>query len=64
MSTATVRNQRPLTVTSDLLRSKLLPSAAAALLGLMLLGVLGFAHVDVIHNAAHDVRHSASVPCH
>jgi len=26
--------------------------------------VVGFSHIDVIHNAAHDVRHSNAFPCH
>jgi len=64
MSTATVRTQGPLTATSGALASRLLPSIGAALLGLALLGVLGFAQVGVIHNAFHDVRHSAAFPCH
>jgi len=65
MSTnATVRTQSPLTATCGALTSRLLPSIGAALLGLALLGVMGFAHLDVVHNAAHDVRHSAAFPCH
>jgi cobalt transporter subunit CbtB len=33
-------------------------------LGLFIVGVVGFSHIDVIHNAAHDVRHSNAFPCH
>jgi len=33
-------------------------------LGLFIVGVVGFSHVDIIHNAAHDVRHSNAFPCH
>ena len=29
-----------------------------------LLFLTGFSHPEVIHNAAHDVRHSLSFPCH
>lgn len=36
----------------------------AALLGLALLFAAGFAETDVLHNAAHDTRHSAAFPCH
>lgn len=36
----------------------------AALLGLLLVFVAGFAEVGVLHNAAHDARHSAAFPCH
>jgi cobalt transporter subunit CbtB len=35
-----------------------------ALLGLFVLGVLGFSHIEVVHNAAHDYRHSMGFPCH
>jgi cobalt transporter subunit CbtB len=33
-------------------------------LGLFIVGVVGFSHIDAIHNAAHDVRHSNAFPCH
>lgn len=36
----------------------------AMMLGVFVLGVVGFSHIDVIHNAAHDVRHSNAFPCH
>ena len=36
----------------------------AAVLGVLLLYLAGFAHVDVIHDGAHDARHSAALPCH
>ena len=36
---------------------------AAAGLGLLLLWGVGFAG-DVLHNAAHDARHSIGFPCH
>lgn len=36
----------------------------AMALGLFVVGVVGFSHIDVIHNAAHDVRHSNAFPCH
>ena len=28
------------------------------------LAVAGFSHIEAIHNAAHDVRHSLGFPCH
>jgi len=37
---------------------------AAMALGLFIIGMVGFASIDVIHNAAHDVRHSNAFPCH
>jgi cobalt transporter subunit CbtB len=39
-------------------------SLMAMALGLFIVGVVGFSHIDVIHNAAHDVRHSNAFPCH
>jgi cobalt transporter subunit CbtB len=41
-----------------------LQSLMAMTLGLFIVGVVGFSHIDVIHNAAHDVRHSNAFPCH
>ena len=37
---------------------------AAALLGALIIWVVGFSHIEVIHNAAHDTRHSQGFPCH
>jgi cobalt transporter subunit CbtB len=37
---------------------------SAALLGGFLIWGVGFSHIDVAHNAAHDARHSAAFPCH
>ena len=36
----------------------------AAMLGIMVVFVAGFASGEVVHNAAHDSRHSFSFPCH
>ena len=36
----------------------------AALLGGFLIWGVGFSHIEILHNAAHDVRHSAAFPCH
>lgn len=41
-----------------------LSAGIAALLGIIILYGVGFAAPDLIHNAAHDTRHSVSVPCH
>ena len=43
---------------------RLTQSLMAMVLGLFVVGVVGFSHIDVIHNAAHDVRHSNAFPCH
>jgi cobalt transporter subunit CbtB len=44
----------------DVLRGAL----CAALLGGLLIWGVGFSHIDAVHNAAHDARHSAAFPCH
>jgi len=36
----------------------------AIVLGLALLYGVGFASMDIAHNAAHDTRHSIAFPCH
>ena len=45
-------------------QSRLLQLALAGLLGVFIVGFVGFSHLDVVHNAAHDYRHSMSFPCH
>ncbi len=40
------------------------PSLAAILLGVFFIIGVGFAQPSVLHNAAHDSRHSAAFPCH
>ena len=53
----------PVVKTAD--RSEALRAAMVALLfGLGLIFLTGFAYSEVIHNAAHDTRHSLSFPCH
>jgi cobalt transporter subunit CbtB len=42
----------------------LMAAAVAALLGAFLVWGVGFSHIDVMHNAAHDTRHSMAFPCH
>jgi cobalt transporter subunit CbtB len=47
------------------LRAKAVSAAALALLfGVFVLAGVGFAGPSVIHNAAHDSRHSFAFPCH
>ncbi|AWN41510.1 CbtB domain-containing protein [Methylobacterium durans] len=38
--------------------------AIAALLGLGLVFLAGFAPASALHNAAHDFRHTQNFPCH
>jgi cobalt transporter subunit CbtB len=44
--------------------SKLLQAAMAVCFGVMIVGFVGFSHVDILHNAAHDTRHANAFPCH
>jgi len=44
--------------------SRIAPAVLAMLLGLFVVGVAGFSHIDAVHNAAHDTRHSNGFPCH
>jgi len=37
---------------------------AALALGVALVLFVGFAPMEVIHNAAHDARHAFAFPCH
>ena len=39
-------------------------ASVASLLGLVLLWGVGFSHIDAVHNAAHDTRHSKGFPCY
>lgn len=46
------------------LASRLAPPLFAALIGIFIVGFVGFSHMDVVHNAAHDARHANAFPCH
>jgi cobalt transporter subunit CbtB len=37
---------------------------AAILLGILFIGVTGFAPLQSIHDAAHNTRHAVGFPCH
>jgi len=37
---------------------------ASVLLSIVVLSAVGFAPLEVIHNATHDTRHSSGFPCH
>ena len=39
-------------------------SMAALVFGVLILFAVGFAPMDVAHNAAHDTRHALAFPCH
>jgi cobalt transporter subunit CbtB len=46
------------------LSQRLLVGLATLLLGLVLVGGVGFASDMAIHNGAHDTRHALGFPCH
>ncbi len=37
---------------------------AAVLIGTLIISGVGFAGPEVMHNAAHDLRHGLAFPCH
>jgi cobalt transporter subunit CbtB len=44
--------------------SRAIPVFMAALLGVVIIGGVGFSHIEAVHNGAHDYRHSMGFPCH
>ena len=44
--------------------SRAVPIFMAGLLGIFIVGGVGFSHIEAVHNAAHDYRHSMAFPCH
>ena len=38
--------------------------AIAVFTGVFIISAVGFAGSEVLHNAAHDIRHGLSFPCH
>lgn len=61
MSETSSIKQHAISVSTQAKSSQVL---GAALLGLMVLMAVGFAPIEVIHNATHDTRHSTGFPCH
>lgn len=49
--------------TADL-SSRIAAATVALLLGTFILFGVGFAGADILHNAAHDSRHTIAFPCH
>ncbi len=45
-------------------KSKVLPIALAALMGIAIMFVAGHIQANALHDAAHDVRHATGFPCH
>lgn len=64
MSSTSLTHHSGATPVSTVWKDKLLPSLLAAVLGCAIVFAMGFAETSVLHNAAHDGRHSAGFPCH
>lgn len=45
-------------------QSRAVQLGLATLLGLVVVWIVGFSHLEAAHNAAHDYRHSMAFPCH
>lgn len=39
-------------------------ASAAIIMGAFIISAVGFAGPEILHNAAHDIRHGLSFPCH
>ena len=46
------------------LTARITAAVIAGLLGAFILFGVGFAQSSVLHNAAHDTRHTMAFPCH
>ena len=46
------------------LTQRLTAAVCASILGASLVYFAGFSHIEAVHNAAHDTRHSSAFPCH
>ena len=44
--------------------SRFMQLALSGILGVFVIGFIGFSHLEVAHNAGHDYRHSMAFPCH
>lgn len=61
MSSSTLPSSAAVTLP---LSQRLVIAFGSILLGAALIFVAGFSHIEAMHNAAHDTRHSAAFPCH
>jgi len=53
-----------LTTTQTTAKTGLMSIVMVALTGAVLVYFAGFANAQVLHDAAHDTRHSTGFPCH
>jgi len=52
------------TLTLTTSKSHFVPIVFAALLGFAMIVIAGHVQANVLHDAAHDVRHATGFPCH
>lgn len=60
----TQANSQTTTIRAGSRLSLLAQTLGALTFGIAILFAVGFAPMDVAHNAAHDVRHTLAFPCH
>ncbi|MCX2900815.1 MULTISPECIES: CbtB domain-containing protein [Pseudomonas] len=63
MSTISTTGSRTASSTTTLTQ-RLTAAVFASILGAGLVYFAGFSHIEAVHNAAHDTRHSSAFPCH
>ncbi|KRP71589.1 CbtB-domain containing protein [Pseudomonas paralactis] len=59
-----ISSTTPSASSTTTLSQRLSAAIGAAILGACLVYFAGFSHIEAVHNAAHDTRHSAAFPCH
>ncbi len=57
-------HSRTTAASSQSVAARAIPITLAALLGVFVVGGVGFSQIGPMHNATHDVRHAAAFPCH
>jgi len=62
--TMSIINQNTANAAVTAKSSSIAQSLTAIVLGLFVVGFVGFSHVEAVHNAAHDTRHANAFPCH
>ncbi|CAA0097421.1 Uncharacterised protein [Starkeya nomas] len=58
------QNSHSAAASHESIASRTIQITFAALLGVFVLGGVGFSHISAVHNATHDVRHATAFPCH
>lgn len=63
MSVINISKQAATSSINSRISNKIVGLAAIAL-GAIFIAIVGFSPIEVVHNAAHDTRHSTAFPCH